>query len=128
MIMPADHRQPEPSELIRQCVRGLRPWDALAAIGIAIEQSGERVVYSNPNGHVVAVFPEDVAEGLTRLHGDSTRLQEWAEILLGGSSFVELRLENHSYGEALLEALWEASAGEPVRQSAVLAARELYAR
>ena len=53
-------------------------------------------------------------------------LTEWAEVLLAGSSFLDLQLEDHGYGAALLEALWEASAGEPIRESAILAAQELY--
>lgn len=128
MTMSAEMRNSTPSDLIRECVRGLRSWDTLEAIGVSIEQVGERVVYSNPWNHVVPVLPEDVAEGLTRLQGDTSRLQAWAEVLLGGSNFLELHLEDQHYGETLLEALWEASAGEPVRQSAILAARELYAK
>ncbi len=124
--MTADSVGPEPTAFIKACVHGLRPWDALTALGITIERSGDQVVYRNPNRYVVPVFPEDVAEGLTRLEGEPAKLQEWAEVLLGGSVFLELRLEDQAYGEPMLEALWEASAGEPIRQSALLAARELY--
>ena len=125
--MPSDDLNVSPSASIRECVRGLKSWKDLADLGITIERRGDETVYSNLNGYVAIVSPEDVAEGLTRLHGDSVQLGEWAEVVLGGSSFLDLHLEDHGYGAALLEALWEASAGEPIRESAMLAARELYA-
>jgi hypothetical protein len=116
----------EPSERIKECVRGLRPWADLQSIGIRVEQSGANAVFSNPHGHHALVFPEDLAQGLTRQSGDSTRLKEWADVILGGSNFMELRIEGNPYGEALLEALWELSAGNPIRESAMFAARELF--
>jgi len=114
--------------MIRECIRGVRPWNDLEAIGIGIESDGDRLVVENPRGHLAVATPEDVAEGFTRLAEDTDRLSEWASILLGASSFIDLRLENQVYGEALLEGLWEASAGEPIRESAALAAKELYLR
>jgi hypothetical protein len=126
MTKPPEQNGPRADHLIKECVRGLRPWASLEGVGITIDRSKGSEVYSNLSGQRVAVFPEDLAEGLIRLSGDLARLREWADILLGASTVVELRLEGHPYGEALLEALWELSAGEPIRESAVLAARELY--
>lgn len=112
--------------LILEAVRGRRTWDELESIGITVSFLEADAVIENPHGHVAVAEPKDVAEGFLNHATDAEQLREWAAILLAGASFVQLNLEGHTYGEVLLEGLWDASAGEPVRQSALLAAKELY--
>ncbi len=116
----------QPEEMVRACIRGTRPWADLRAVGIELKTTGSILNVENPHNVVATATPTDVAEGFVRLASDPDRLREWASMLLEGSSFIDLKLEGQAYGEALLNGLWEASAGEPLRESAVLAARELF--
>ena len=115
----------EAEQLILDFGRGRRDADALSAAGIVIEQSDAGTVIENPARHVVTAHPADVAEGLLRLASDPIRLPHWATVLLAGSSFVHLDLDDAGYGEVLLEGLWDLSAGEPVRAAALRVAKEL---
>lgn len=125
--MSAGNQSLDPNTVIKACVHGTRPWGTLKDIGITVKVDGARQVYENPHGHKIAVLPEDLAQGLTRLRNNSPQLRQWADVILGASNFIELSgVEDQPYGQALVEALWDLSAGEPIRESALLAARELF--
>ena len=111
--------------LILEVVRGQRGWDELESVGITVRLREDDAVIENPHGHMAVAEPKDVAEGLLNHATDVEELRSWAALLLASAPFVQLNLEGHAYGEVLLEGLWDASAGEPVRQSALLAAKEL---
>lgn len=111
---------------VLEAVRGLRGWDALTSIGITVKVGEAGCEIDNPLQQVVRVSPRDVAEGLVRLSGDPRALQRWASVLLAGSTFLDLQLEDDPYGQALLDGLWDANENGHVRQGAQLAARELY--
>jgi hypothetical protein len=99
--------------------------DSLGSLGITIGAEGEELVIENPNAHVAAASPADVAEGLLALASRKDELRRWAALLLAASAFVDLELDEVPYGDVLLEGLWDASAGQPVRAAALLAAKEL---
>ena len=109
-----------------EAVRGLRHWDSLASIGITVRVGENECEIDNPSKQVVSVSPRDVAEGFVRLAADPQALRKWASVLLAGSAFLDLRLEDDPYGQILLEGLWDANDDGRVRQGALLAARELY--
>jgi hypothetical protein len=111
---------------ILDAVRGRSDWEELESIGISVNFRGGDVVIENPRGHVAIAEPKDVAEGFINHLGDEGGLRRWAALLIASAPFVQLNLEGHAYGEVLLEGLWDVSAGEPVRESALLAAKELF--
>jgi hypothetical protein len=112
-------------EAILAFVRGRTDVESLAPLGINVSAEGDTVVIDNPHGYVVRALPADVAEGFLTLASRGDELQRWAALLLAATPFVDLDLDEIPYGDVLLEGLWDASAGEPVRASALLAAREL---
>jgi hypothetical protein len=114
-------------EAILEFVRGRSDLETLAPLGITTTVDGERLVIDNPRGYVAAAEARDVAEGLLTLAARGDELRRWAALLLAASPFVELRLDDVPYGDVLLEGLWDASGGEPVRVAALLAAKELTA-
>lgn len=111
---------------VLEAVRGLRDWDSITSVGITIRVGETDCEIDNPSKHVVTVLPEDIAEGFVRLSSDPQALKKWATVLLAGSAFLDLKLEDDAYGQILLEGLWDASDDGRVRQGALLAARELY--
>jgi hypothetical protein len=124
--MGATNPIPEVARAARDAVRGLRNWDSLTSVGISVKVGESACEIDNPSKQVVSVEPKDVAEGFVRLSGDPVALRNWANVLLAASAFLDLRLETDAYGQILLEGIWDASNDGSVRQSALLAARELY--
>jgi hypothetical protein len=99
-------------ELVRQVVRGERPWTDLRTIGIDVQLAGNHCIFQNPRNIEVCADIHDLAKGfLAHLH-DARQLREWAFVL--EASDVELGWEDHPAGETLLNALWSASFGEPI--------------
>ncbi len=101
-------------EVVRQVVRGERPWTDLRTIGIEVQLDGSRCTFQNPRDVEVSADIHDVARGFLAHRHDAHKLREWAFVL--ESSDVELRLEDHPAGETLLNALWSASFGEPISE------------
>src|SRR5437879_2569194 len=99
-------------EVVRQVVRGQRPWTDLRTIGIDVQLEGDRCTFQNPRDIEARVDIHDLAKGfLAHLH-DARNLREWAFVL--EASDLEMCLEDHPAGETLLNALWSASFGEPI--------------
>lgn len=67
----------------------------------------------------------DVARGLAKYSKTPDQLKTWAWFLLASSSFLELAMEDHPAGDALLNALWDASFGKPVDPETIRLAEEL---
>jgi hypothetical protein len=115
-------------ELIRQVVRGERPWKDLGAIGIKIDFEGDRCAIENERGIVATADVHDLAEGLlAHVHGVH-EVRKWAYLMEAGSSFLDLDVEDHPAGEVLLNALWDASFGQPIPAEAIAAAERLVRR
>lgn len=117
---------PRITEAALAAVRGLRDWASLESLGVIVRIGESECDIDNSSQHVVSVSPRDVAEGLVRLSSDPDSLRTWANVLLAGSNFLDLKLEGDPYGQILLEGLWDASDEGRVRRSALLAARELF--
>lgn len=118
----------EDKELIQQVVRGERPWTDLASIGIDVQFEGNRCLIANPRGIVATADVHDVAAGLLAHQHDPHELQEWAYILEASSTFLDLDVEQHPSGDALLDAVWRASFGEPLPADIIQLAEQLVHR
>lgn len=112
-------------DLIRQVVRGERPWKDLGQLGIAVQLQGERATIDNPRRVSATADARDLAHGLLAYRDDANALREWAFVVEGGSSFLDLDVEDHPDGEALLDGLWKACFGEPIPADAIHAAEHL---
>jgi hypothetical protein len=98
------------AEVIRAFVRGECGRSALASIGIRVSRYDNICEVDNPGKIMVQVPISDIASGLVRFRNLPKELQEWATLILTSSSFVGLDLLNqHSQGDVLLNALWDAS-------------------
>jgi hypothetical protein len=105
----------EPSQigdLVLAVVRGEMPVDAVARIGIDIED--ENGFYKLKSGNFdIAVRPtaSDVALGILRYSsGNKNDIRKWAFFLLGESGAIDFSaLESHPQGDLLISALWDAS-------------------
>lgn len=116
------------TNLIRAIVRGERDWTDLSGLGIAIlpiEGGFEILNNDQVRGTVDA---SDVAAGMVQLSTNPSRLRDWASVLLAGSSFVDLDLESHADGDALLQTLWDLSFGKPFTAQALALASRIAAR
>ena len=102
----------EEQTAILNVVRGSRPWKDLSAFGVVMRLDGDRCTLDNPRHITATVSPADLAQGFARLHHDPTALREWA--FLVEAMDVDLAMDEHPAGEMLLEALWDASFGNPI--------------
>jgi hypothetical protein len=109
-------------EVLRQFVRGERPWTDLAPLGVSVERHGGRYEIRWLSDLSLPLESRDVAAGLLALRHDPERRRSWADILLG-MSFLELdRTLVGPEGESLLAALWDAAAGREPSPSAMAVA------
>jgi hypothetical protein len=114
--------------MIRQVVRGERPWADLGAIGIKIDFNGDRCTIENERGVVATADVHDLAEGLLAHVSEDHDLRKWAYLMEASSPFLDLDVEDHPAGEVLLNALWDASFGQPIPADAIIAAERLVRR
>ncbi len=116
----------ERQRVIRAFVRGDGSWRDLEPLGIRVTFSDDGC---EVEGHAPITAPTigDIARGLLSLvRGPKSELQQWAAVLLAGSSFIDLsQLERQPQWDLLLSALWDASAGDPVPEQAIWVAETL---
>lgn len=111
-------------EVARAVVRGERPVQALADVGIGIEntEAGRRVTI--PTGFLVQLPLTDLAFGLLASWARGTELRDWASVVVtvGDIEFDDIETD---CGVTLLDALGAAAAGEGVSTEALEVARKL---
>jgi hypothetical protein len=104
----------EARQIIREVVRGERPWTDLRPLGMAARPAEGRGGFSPtfPGDTWIDVF--DIARGLRASLGDPRRLREWAFVVeaLPG----EFAVEAHPASETVMDAVWSASFGEPLTE------------
>jgi len=110
-------------EMIRQVVRGERPWTDLRAIGMNIQLEGNRCAIENPRQISTTADVHDLAKGFLAYLHDARALREWAFLI--EAIDVDLDVENHPAGETLLNALWDASFGNPLHADVVRTVEQL---
>ncbi len=112
-------------EVIRQVVRGEKPWTDLRNVGIDVRLDERRCAIENPGGLTARADVYDLAHGLLAYLPDPVALRTWA-FILEAESFVDWGdAERHPAWEPLWDALWCASFGDPVPEEAIKTAREL---
>jgi len=102
----------EEQEAILEVVRGSRPWKDLGAFGVAIRLDGSRCSVDNPRHITATASVQDLARGFARFLHDARALREWAFVV--EAMDVDLAVEGRPGGETLLDALWDASLGNPI--------------
>jgi hypothetical protein len=115
MIQKIEKMSKEPSQigaLVLAVVRGEMPVDAVSRLGIDIDY--EDGFYKLKSGNFdVTVRPSasDVAVGIFRYRsGNKNDVRKWAFFLLAESGAIDFSLlESHPQGDALINALWDAS-------------------
>lgn len=103
-------------DTIHQFVLGLVDVAALEPLGIevAFEHDGMTMRQSSEPDLVVRPSVADVATGFVTSWARGTdELQRWAQVILGLGPLDLGALEDAPEGNALLEAIWDASAGTP---------------
>jgi hypothetical protein len=101
-----------PQETILQVARGERPWTDLRVLGIDVRLEGNRCHVENPQHLEAAADVHDLARGLQAHRQDPRALREWAFVM--ESVDVDLDVEQHAAGDLVLNALWDASFGNPI--------------
>jgi hypothetical protein len=110
--------------VLRAFVRGEVSTDALAPLGYNLTgEVGARCLDSSVTTSVELPLA-DLAAGLLRQWAMGTTVREWASVVLMLSNVQFLEAESHDE-ERLLDALWSASAGEPVSDDVLTLARQL---
>jgi hypothetical protein len=111
--------------IIKAVVRGERDWHDLAEADIAVMLLPGGAEIINRGGTIAVVGVQDIARGIVHYAADAVAFRDWATVLLGGSNFVDLDLETHPDGDALLNVLWSASFGEMPYERGIRVARGL---
>jgi hypothetical protein len=112
------------ADVLRAFVRGEVPTDALAHLGYNLTGQVGALRLDAPVIEGVELPLADLAAGLLRQWALGTTLREWAAVVLMLSD-VQFQEAESPDEDRLLDALWSASAGEPVPDHALRLARQL---
>jgi hypothetical protein len=111
-------------DVIRQVVRGERPWIDLRALGIDIQLEDNRLSIQDPRHLNVMVDVHDLAMGFVAHAQNVRELREWAFVLEAGD-FWDLDVERFPASETLMDALWSASFGDLIPEDAMTIVQQL---
>lgn len=102
--------------------RGESAWKDLHIPGMEVDFVRWKILEPAASPTLAAtVSPTDVVLGFTRLIDDRWALRRWSFVILTASDHFAFSDEFESpAGQELLEALWDASFGEPIREEAIL--------
>ena len=112
-------------------VRGETALDALMKIGVDIDyENGLYKLQSGNSDVAVMASASDVGFGILRYRSAKTKeIRKWAFFLLAESGLIDLSaLELHPQGDALLNALWDASFEGQISDETIELARRLTLR
>lgn len=108
--------------VLLEVVRGQKPWSTLQQYGFKVSYYEGRWEFGLNSVPPLRVSVSDISEGLLGLLAKPDDLRQWASFILSAASLVDLEdMEDH---DLLLEALWDASFGNQVKEPA----RELASR
>lgn len=113
-------------DLIR-FVRGEKPWRMLASRGIDIEFVGKTLRAKSSGKAAVRPNLRDIAIGFARHRTEPEVTREWAAVMLALDEIDLSELDDNPDGEALKEALWDASGDEKVSNAAWMLVDQLSA-
>lgn len=103
--------------VMRQVIRGERPWTDLQSVGIGIRLETGRCVLENPPHITAPASIADLARGFLAHRHDPRALREWAFVVEAIDASVDV--ENHPHGDLVMRTVWDASFGNPVDASVV---------
>ena len=112
------------TDVLRAFVRGEASTDALARLGYNLTSEVGGLRLDAPASEGVELPLAELAAGLLRQWVLGTTLREWAAVVLMLSD-VRFQEAESPDEDRLLDALWSASAGEPVPDDALRLARQL---
>lgn len=120
---------PETSDqqVVLDFVQGRRSWRDLEFVGVTVSFMDDGCDCDGQGTIVVAPSAPDIALGLLqKMREPAPALQRWASVVLAASAVIDLKhLGEVPDGELLLEAVWEASAGQPIDDASVKFAESL---
>lgn len=99
-------------------VRGEKPWRMLLSRGVEIEFVDKRLRATSSGKTSVRPSLQDIAIGFSRHRSEPETTREWAAVMLALDEIDLEDLDGSPEGEALKEALWDASGGEEVSSAA----------
>jgi hypothetical protein len=110
------------SDIGLEFIRGDRPLSDLARHGLSMSVTSQFFEIDAPHG-VEPVLPgiDDVANGFLVHLGEPEQLREWAAVILGAEFIDLIALECDPSGKAIIEGMWDVSAGGPVAPSVMRA-------
>jgi hypothetical protein len=105
-------------ETVRDVVRGERPWTDLGPLGMRGGPTEGRCEFdaSFPAGTRVGI--RDLARGFLSHLPDVGQLTEWA-FVMEAMPYDLTDAEDHPTGQMLLDALWNASFGNPLSETEI---------
>jgi hypothetical protein len=102
------------------------PLSALSEIGVQVSyQGGACKLESKVPGVLATPLASDLAQGLLTYRAKSDELRLWAFFVLGETTVDFTEVESHPQGEALIEALWDASFSGNVTDDVIKVAENL---
>ncbi len=110
-----------PEELVRQVVRGERPWTDLRALGMNLRPEDGYAAQVPPLDLQVDI--PDLARGFVAHLRVPRGLREWAFVM--EALPTDFNAEQHPSGAAVMDALWNASFGNPLSAEQVELLQEL---
>jgi hypothetical protein len=109
---------------ILEVVTGDRHWRDLREVGVSIALSKNRVAILGQPDAPVQVGLLHVAKGWLRHSSNDAALREWARLVHGGVSLVDLDLGESRAADTMRDLLWRVAFGEPITPEMHDAARE----
>lgn len=107
-------------------IRGEMPLSALSEIGVQISCQEDVCRLDSKVTEVLSTpLAADLAQGLLTYRTESNKLRLWAFFILGESAVDLAEVESHPQGEALLEALWDASSFGSISKQTIKVAEGL---
>jgi hypothetical protein len=112
-----------------EIIRGERPLSDVSRLGVTMSVTPGFFELDSPRG-VEPVMPsiDDVASGFLAHLTHPGTLREWAAVILGAEFIDLIALESDPDGEAMIEGMWEASAGEPITPTVMRAIASVLSR
>jgi hypothetical protein len=105
-----------------EIIRGDRPLSDVARLGVTMSVNPLFFELEAPRGtELVTPSIDDVASGFLAHLGEPERLREWAAVILSAEFIDLIALERIPDGVAIIEGMWEVSAGGPVAPSVMRA-------
>jgi hypothetical protein len=112
------------NDLLREIIRGDRPFDALEMAGVFVKRHWSTWTFHNPWDVSTLVYRQDLAKGLLEYAGTADELELWARLVLT-SDLVTLEIGDQPEDDVLLAAVWDASINGTVDADIIALARRI---